>query len=157
MPVIHSVMGSYAMTVAGTVAPAAATATHDRISWAPLPARAISSSAMSRIDSTSPFARRSRNQRSNSSSMSPTRGTPTQCDSPPAPTSAIRSSPGKARIPQGCGLTIRRLKKKGQDKEPGKGQLGNSTTHVVALQPETCCSATTFEWVAGGSNPEPTD
>ena len=40
---------------------------------------------------------------------------------------------------------------------PGKGQLRRVTTLVVPLHPETCCSATTFEWVAGGSNPEPTD
>jgi len=39
----------------------------------------------------------------------------------------------------------------------GKGQLRRVTTRVVDLQPETCCSATIFEWVAGGSNPEPTD
>jgi len=45
----------------------------------------------------------------------------------------------------------------GQRKSQGKGQLAKVTTLVVALQPETCCSATLFEWVAGGSNPEPTD
>ena len=32
---------------------------------------------------------------------------------------------------------------------PGKGQLRRVTTFVVPLQPETCCSATTLEWVAG--------
>ena len=57
----------------------------------------------------------------------------------------------------GCGLIIHRLKKKGPKKGQRKGQLDKPTTFVVALQPDTCCSATIFEWVAGGSNPEPTD
>jgi len=53
-----------------------------------------------------------------------------------------------------CGLISRRLKTKKLGKE---GQLRKVTTGVVDLQPETCRSASTFEWVAGGSNPEPTD
>jgi hypothetical protein len=40
---------------------------------------------------------------------------------------------------------------------PCQSQIGSTTMRDVALLPDTCWSARAFEWVAPGSNREPTD